>query len=43
MASILVSGLTIAKHLVEAHGGLIRAESQGEGHGTAFYFTLPIA
>jgi histidine kinase len=36
-------GLTIAKHLVEAHGGRIWAESQGEGHGTAFHFTLPVA
>ena len=36
-------GLTIAKHLVEAHGGRIWAESQGEGQGTSFHFTLPIA
>lgn len=36
-------GLTIAKHLVEAHGGQIWAESQGTGKGSAFKFTLPVA
>jgi two-component system sensor histidine kinase BaeS len=34
-------GLTIAKHLVESHGGSMRVESQGEGQGSAFTFTLP--
>jgi len=34
-------GLTIAKHLVEAHGGQIWAESQGAGRGSQFLFTLP--
>jgi two-component system sensor histidine kinase BaeS len=36
-------GLTIARHLVEAHGGHIWAESQGEGQGSTFGFTLPLA
>jgi histidine kinase len=36
-------GLTIARHLVEAHGGRIWAESPGEGQGSRFSFTLPVA
>jgi len=36
-------GLTIAKHLVEAHGGEIAAHSAGTGHGSTFTFTLPVA
>jgi signal transduction histidine kinase/ActR/RegA family two-component response regulator len=35
-------GLSIAKQLVEAHNGSIRAESAGSGQGTAFIVTLPI-
>lgn len=35
-------GLTIARHLVEAHGGRIWAESDGVGQGSRFTFTLPI-
>ncbi len=33
-------GLTIAKHLIEAHGGTIRVEST-LGEGSRFIFTLP--
>ena len=36
-------GLTIAKHLVEAHDGQIWVESEGEGRGSEFTFTLPLA
>lgn len=34
-------GLTIAKYLVEAHGGSIRAESE-HGKGAKFTFTVPL-
>lgn len=34
-------GLTIARHIVEAHGGSIWAESPGHDQGSTFYFTLP--
>jgi len=34
-------GLTIARQIVEAHGGEIYAESE-EGHGATFTFTLPV-
>ncbi len=36
-------GLTIARALVEAHGGRIWAESAGEGKGSRFTFSLPVA
>ena len=35
-------GLTIAKHLVEAHGGKIWVESEGKNKGSVFSFTLPL-
>jgi signal transduction histidine kinase len=34
-------GLAIVRQLVELHGGHIRAESAGEGHGATFTVTLP--
>jgi len=33
--------LFIAKNTVEAHGGSIRAESDGPGHGSTFVVELP--
>ncbi|NPC56783.1 sensor histidine kinase [Caenimonas soli] len=36
-------GLAIARHLVELHGGEIRAESAGEGQGATFAVRLPLA
>jgi len=36
-------GLAIAKHLVQAHGGKIDAQSAGPGRGSTFRFTLPRA
>ena len=35
-------GLSLAKEMVERHGGRIWAESRGEGTGTTLCFTLPI-
>lgn len=34
-------GLSIVKHLVELHGGTVRAFSAGRGHGLAITVTLP--
>jgi PAS domain S-box-containing protein len=35
-------GLSIVKHLVELHGGAIRAKSAGEGMGSTFCIELPL-
>jgi len=35
-------GLTIARHLVEAHGGRIWVESEGDGKGSTFLFSLKV-
>jgi signal transduction histidine kinase len=35
-------GLSIARHLIELHGGTIAAESEGAGHGATFTVCLPI-
>lgn len=35
-------GLAIARHLVEIHGGSIRAESDGAGNGATFTIRLPL-
>jgi signal transduction histidine kinase len=36
-------GLSIVRHLSEAHGGSVRAESEGLGKGSTFVVTLPRA
>ncbi len=35
-------GLAIVKHIVDLHGGVISAESQGEGLGASFSVRLPL-
>jgi PAS domain S-box-containing protein len=35
-------GLAIVRHLVEMHGGTVRAESEGEGKGSTFIVRLPL-
>jgi len=36
-------GLAIVRRLVELHGGVVRAESDGENQGSRFSFTMPVA
>jgi signal transduction histidine kinase/ActR/RegA family two-component response regulator len=36
-------GLSIVKNLVEAHGGIITAHSEGHGQGSTFIVRLPVA
>jgi signal transduction histidine kinase len=36
-------GLSIAKDIVEAHGGALSASSAGAGAGTTFFVQLPVA
>jgi signal transduction histidine kinase/DNA-binding response OmpR family regulator len=36
-------GLTIVRHIVELHGGTVRAESRGEGTGATFVVNLPVS
>jgi PAS domain S-box-containing protein len=36
-------GLAIVRHLVEMHGGTVRADSEGEGKGATFTVMLPIS
>jgi PAS domain S-box-containing protein len=35
-------GLAIVRHIVEAHGGSVQAESAGRGHGSVFTVKLPL-
>jgi signal transduction histidine kinase len=35
-------GLSLAKELVELHGGRVWAESEGEGHGSTLHVRIPI-
>jgi signal transduction histidine kinase/CheY-like chemotaxis protein len=35
-------GLALTRRLVELHGGRLWLESEGEGHGSTFHFTLPL-
>ena len=36
-------GLSITRHLVELHGGCVEAKSEGDGMGSTFIVTVPVA
>jgi len=36
-------GLAISRRIIEGHGGQVRAESEGPGRGSRFFFTLRVA
>jgi CheY-like chemotaxis protein len=36
-------GLTIVRHILELHGGTVRADSAGEGRGSTFTVRLPVS
>jgi signal transduction histidine kinase len=36
-------GLALVRRIAEVHGGKAWAESEGPGHGTTMYFTIPLA
>ena len=42
LATVFGLGLGIVRHLVQLHGGSVRAESPGTGHGATFIVTLPV-
>jgi CheY-like chemotaxis protein/two-component sensor histidine kinase len=36
-------GLALVREIVQGHGGTVGAESEGDGHGSSFRVTLPLA